>query len=433
MPLTGAASSTRSQPTPYPPGDGYATRAIVCVLMVGFATLAKGLSSFVVAGAVPLADAAVGLMILARGRALAHSLRVSRTTRFLIYLWVLWLLYSSIQLYADISVYGSLAARDWLITLEFGALALGASLATGRTGDQRSDRIFPKLVDVVAAFTLLYPVKDYLGSSFGQPASEVIFNFGNVGVAGAALLVCGSAQVGARKYFWTLSGALGILFSQGRMIYLVVPAVLIALWISQRNSESSQENGRSPGRRIQLSTSVLVLAIGLGLASLIPSTGGRLGEVSAAGIGEQVTSVFSSENAVAGSIDDRRRWWSDIASRIQDDPALLIHGRGYGPDLLSGFTNIDGELVRKPHNDYLETLARVGLIPAGALVIIVGTGLWLAWLRAQGGRSLVYVMLAWLAAAAGTAFAQPYFAYAHGAVPVAVIIGYLSVSGPERE
>jgi O-antigen ligase len=109
------------------------------------------------------------------------------------------------------------------------------------------------------------------------------------------------------------------------------------------------------------------------------------------------------------------------------EPYHLLTGVGYGPSLTKGFQGPGGVEVRQPHNDYLETFARLG-IPG--LVCFVGllAAVFLPVLRAARRASgedarflwwVVTAMFPYLVIAA----AQPLLAFPFGTVPLFTIAG----------
>jgi O-antigen ligase len=72
-----------------------------------------------------------------------------------------------------------------------------------------------------------------------------------------------------------------------------------------------------------------------------------------------------------------------VIEEVLSEPLGPLFGVGLGPDLFQGFTLGPDILVRKPHNDFLEIWARlgvVGLIPWLCILVISG------WEALKGAR-----------------------------------------------
>jgi hypothetical protein len=403
--------------------DGAGSRFGIAIVFVLLATTARGLSALLIGGVVPLPDALLILFILVRRRQIVGALRSSASLHLVAWLWGIWLLFSALRFVHDFGIYGQDAARDWIMVPEFAAIFLGASLAVSREAARLTERGLLRCVDFIAAFSPVYLFRDTLAGPGTRLAD--FFQFGNISVAGAALLIAGAAHRGKRGAFWMLSGSLALAVSQTRMSYLVVPMVLITLWLFSRSGKKHASIGVQ--HRISVALPLAVVILGFAALSLVPQVDGRLGSVGISSIKVQLASVFNGGDGAQSSVEDRRQWWTRIKQDMDSDPSNYIYGMGYGPDLIGGFRSADGELVRKPHNDYIETSARSGVITAICLIGILLIGLSAAFKSAlRGGPAAVFIF-SWLAAGAAQSFAQPYWAYAHGSLLTASMVGYAVV------
>jgi O-antigen ligase len=149
---------------------------------------------------------------------------------------------------------------------------------------------------------------------------------------------------------------------QERSLYFAVPMAALLLTVASRQIGGAVVKRFSTG----LVVAVIVLFL---VAPLIPS--GRVGTLSPQFFLAHALTAFGGEGPAAGTIDDRNDWREDIMRRVTSQWSTVVVGLGPGPDLLNGFVGIDGQLIRKPHNDYLEMFARYG---------IFGLGFWLGFI-----------------------------------------------------
>lgn len=356
---------------------------------------------------------------------IGEALRSSAILRLLTVIAVLLTFAATLRLLLDLPTYGTLAVRDWLTYPALLCLPIGAGLAvalrdwTGRDNDLAR-------IGLVASGTVV--VLYVLSLTVGL--SPTFIDFGNVGVAGAALVAHGLFTPSPAGRLVTLSlGMAGVVFGQGRMIYLVIGAlVLLALLMRRRRTGTVTS---MPSRLLLIVAATLSVTALLGVAGNSAQLQGRLGSISADSVVTQIGSIFTDDDRLAGSVGDRREWWAAVGQHLSDNPHELVTGRGFGPDLINGYRSPDGQLVRKPHNDYLESLARLGAGPALALVLLMAVAARRA-LTAARETSAGAFYLGWILAAAATAFAQPYLAYPHGVVPLAFFIGAMLVHSEGR-
>lgn len=381
-------------------------RPLTTLIALPVATLIfLGRPASVFPGNFPLVDASVFVAAIFVWPHIRASLRENRGLRFCLAAWLVWIVLTLIKLPSGIRDNGALALRDALIAFEFGAIFVAAGVWRLRSSETRA--AVNGLLGLAAFLAPLYLLRNHL------PVE--LFQFSNVGVAGCAMLAAGLASRRLLPRAVLGAAALAaITLSQARMTYLAAFAVL-ACWAAFRTRRRS---GAAPAAGLALLLGLFLLA-----SPLLPQTEGRLGAVSISAIGQQLSSLVRDEGVLSGSISDRRIWWSDRVDRWERNPSLLLTGEGLGSDLLGGFRDPAGNLVRKPHNDYLEASARLGLLGGLALLLISLFGISRVP-RLMGSGELWHAGLAgWLIAAAMTAMAQPYFAYAHGAVTTAAAIG----------
>lgn len=381
----------------------------VLVLSLLALILTSRVGSTVAVGGIPLALLLIVIPGLLYSRFIRDALRGSAALRSLLFVQGLWLTLVAYRLLLDYPVYQQLALRDGVVTLCFLGVFVGAGLGRRYRAD-----VLPKVLQlcavVLSIFCLAYPFADR--SVFVSRVTD----FGNIGVAAGAVIgfALWSRRSSGVRVLALVSGSIGLVTSQGRMIYLVVILLIVMFVVTSR---SSTETFRRLGT-IGLVGAALVGGVAI-LAGLGVS-GGRLGAIGLGSSVDQISGLFSSGASEAGSQGDRLRWWGALFASF--DGARIVQGYGLGTDLLFGYLGPDGTLIRKPHNDYLEALFRTGVLSFVAIVLLVLVPLRSVarvGARIEGGGLLI----GWYLGGAATAFAQPYFAYPHGALVLAVVGG----------
>jgi O-antigen ligase len=123
------------------------------------------------------------------------------------------------------------------------------------------------------------------------------------------------------------------------------------------------------------------------------------------------------------------------ADEWQSSLPSALFGVGLGPDLASGFRLAGDVFVRKPHNDYLEILARTGIVGLGLFLWLVGVLVVPLGMAARRSSRLEGRFCAWVLATSvcyfGIANTQPLLAFPYGAVPLFFFLGAgLAVTEP---
>ena len=131
-------------------------------------------------------------------------------------------------------------------------------------------------------------------------------------------------------------------------------------------------SGRQSLRRIGMALTVPVLLFAV--ITVLPSTtaGSRL----VATIDPSHASSAAQENAV-GTTDARRKTWSGVITWTRDDSTRTLVGAGMGIDFLSASGTLkylegtEYENVRSPHDYFIGSFARLGLIGLGLILAVV--------------------------------------------------------------
>jgi hypothetical protein len=327
----------------------------------------------------------------------------------------------ALRLVVDYPVYGRDAIRDATTGIEAASLLVGYR-AVVRDGVTRWIRRLAVVLLVVMAYGSLYPVRAQLSSispTVGLQREVPLFG----SMAGVAFAV-----VAAALFFATFTAgwrrvaligwALGVsaIFQQ-RSLYLLIPAAVVLLgWATRRSARMLAAVG-------------VALVIGvLAMSTLLPDRlEGRLGPTTPAFVLQHAKTLFGEGGPGKGSIDDRKRWADRTLKEVTRSPATLAFGLGLGPDLTFGFRRGGEVAVRKPHDDYLEILARTGLVGLVTFGWLLAMCVVPIVRRARAGSGDAERLCAWILAAAfvylGVAAVQPLLSFSYGTVPLFVLLG----------
>ncbi|GBD39720.1 hypothetical protein HRbin37_02006 [bacterium HR37] len=407
-------------------GGGFALLALTFVLITrnswtyalwvaffGLAVWSYGFNNVPLIRPLPLVDALVFFAVLA---AFPHwwALRKEPEVRGLIILLSALLAIVVLRLVVDIPQYGLLAVRDALFAFELWvilpAIALGYML-----GENKVSRYLTWLFWLAIAWFLLYPWRDTLMSIspvFGIQRSVPLFAFttaGFVSVPAFYWFLYRRAKAGLLVLTATL---LILLLVQSRGAYLAFILSAIILSIMQWKAITQW---------IKLATAGL--AIGAVLWLVGDSLTGRLGvPVGLNTVVVQLQTLAGKEGPGTGSFVHRLVAWPEVIHQVLSHPFGLVFGIGLGPDLFQGFTVGPDILVRKPHNDFLEIWARLGIFGLLAWVGILAT---LGWESFKGARRdarhawiLALQIILWIAS-----FSQPAMGFAYITVVWAGLTG----------
>lgn len=397
--------------------------AVTIATVLALVTIARIASTVSIGGAVPIVLAIIAIITLSLWKDLRQALAASRSLKTLLAVLVAWCAWTIIRLMIDFSTYGALAARDAVTAFCFLGVLTGAAVGWryGRVKIASAARIIATLA---ALYSFLYPFRAILPAGVRE-----WLDFGNVGVMGTALLAFALWGEGRRwlRALFLGSAATSIVVSQGRMIYLVVGLMLLFYVAQAIFSDIGTRRAKTLERLFVLAILSAFAVLMTAIISQLPGVAGRVGAISFDAIFTQLETLSDNES---GSVGDRQRWWEDIWTRYSYSWDTFVLGLGLGPDLLNGYTGPDGSLIRKPHNDFFEALVRVG--PVGLVGLLAAVTIPTPSLIRFARKSPEGVAIFWwCTAAAATAFAQPYFAYPHGALVFALFSG-LAVGATAR-
>jgi O-antigen ligase len=208
-----------------------------------------------------------------------------------------------------------------------------------------------------------------------------------------------------------------IAVQQSRGMIIAVPLAMVVIFFA---------SGRLAGR-LRLTTTMVVVMGAISLAlTFAASPEGRLGPTNANHIIAELETLTGGRGPGEGTYNHRRQWLSSVMARVDEHPLGWAIGLGLGPDLANGFQPT-AILVRKPHNDYLEAYARLGLLGLVPFVLLLVTAI-VPVFRAARHRSGAAGDFLWWVVAVSIVYSfiaatQPLFAYAFGTVPLFAALG----------
>jgi len=337
---------------------------------------------------------------------------------------------ASIRLLIDVPVWGGDALRDYSLAVELLALPVGWAMLESY-GLDRWRRALTWIFLLLLVYLWVYPWRDTLAAvapAFGLQRETSLL--GDYQAAGSAAI--------AGLLFFALLRPLGrgslalsalfvppLLLLQYRGLYLALPAVVLLIF-----AIASSRVGAVLRRRLAMLTLVAALGIvGLGalLSTLSVKPTGRLAQVSPGFVLNQLAAVRGEPGPQSAGVELRKRWIRGVVSDLNAKPSLWVTGLGLGPDLAQGFRYTNGVLVRKPHNDYLETLGRLGVGGLVALLAVLAAATVPIVRKARYAGRDEAAFLWWIIGASATflliAATQPMLAYAYTTIPLFSFLG----------
>ncbi len=228
-----------------------------------------------------------------------------------------------------------------------------------------------------------------------------------------------------------VAGFLVFFMVQARIAYLFVIVSLFVFWTIGGQAKQA--------RRI-----VLALLVGLSVLLTIEMSGlefkGRVGRLSASGIVDHVLTLTGQSNdsrsefsGAAAGVNQRRQWRDFSLKLWSRDISTRILGIGFGQvltDLTTAGTEGQTMIVREPHNSYVTTLSRSGIV---GLIVMLSLHTYVLRLCLSGYRRHYLTQRPHAAYFLGVMFyelycllnswGEPHFEVAHFAVPSYFIYG----------
>jgi len=324
------------------------------------------------------------------------------------------------RLVVDFPRFGSLAVRDALFMADLAAFPVG--IAVGLiVGAARTERAVEVSLKIAVAWFLLFPARDAIanfGPMVGVLKPVPLFTFLTAGTGAAIALLWFLPSRGSAAFLWSSLSLVVLAMVQNRGQYVGIPLALAVGFMVRRSGSSS-------GRAARLSGAALVLIVVIAVAPPLP---GRMGQVSLDTVIEQVGTLRGDEGLGSGSADLRKDWVSTVLNEVNVDPVKQAFGVGLGPDLLNGYRGPGGELIRKPHNDFLEMFARMGLAGLLAWLALLAIPIRAMVRGAQTGSRMCRWGVEAHVVLLVSALTQPLFAFAYGGIVYWFIAG-LAIAG----
>ena len=397
------------------------------VLIGGVVTLGYGFANLGLRlGPVPL-PATEALLIPLAALALADSRTRMRSNVVLPLCLFVGLVF--IRLVFDYPNYGIYAIRDTTMAIEMFILVIGyrAIMRDGVEPWVRKLRLIFVVSTIIGCLEPWEGTIGKMGPQVGLQRPTPLFDFKGVkfSVVAGGLLFAVYAWPWIRPLLVGLvTGLIGIF--QARTLYLMFPlSVLILAWATRRPT-------RILARYIP---AVAVGGMVLAFAAAY-SIQGTEGEVSTEFLTQHVATLTGAEGTNAATIDARQEFIGETLSYVAQSPGTVLVGVGLGPDLTFGkWVGDEGQLVRNPHNAYLEVYARTGLLGFCLFAWVLLACLVPIARRARRADGPNATFCAWALAACfvylGVAAAQPILAFPYGAVPLFFFLG-MGLAAAER-
>lgn len=435
---------------------------LVMSMVLGQVILNYGFTNMVVGGGgvkFTLAEAGVllGLLFL-----LPKTFKVLRQVKLFWVCMVALIVPPAIHLLPGIQKYGMAALRDVLSVVDLIYLLAGLTVCTYGLMMQRwvrwRNRFLMMWIVGSALYGLMYPISPYLlAISPGfQSYQQTIPVFGHMLTAPinamAAVAAWYTLPQAYPKRAW-LRVPLGVVvvmgtmaavaISQSRNMYAFVLLMPIMLaFFGYRKAFTATLVG------------IVMMIAALGVLEVfhvkIP---GRISDVTLSAIVDRFMSVSGKHGDASGAhgVNQRIDWWASSLDKWRASPDTVVFGVGYGQALTNFFSpggdNNEGVAVREPHNSYVSSLSRGGLvyfslwlylIIAPIIMAIRGGRLRTQDLESNGGyrgvaiwSSLVMMMLA-MSALSEPVFETPSLAAIFYFVAGVAVVEYQVVSGRLR-
>lgn len=369
---------------------------------------------------VPLAEVALVCLLVYAAATLPRPWRLPAPFRFAF----LFVALATVRLVVDVRYWGEDAIRDYTLAAELGFLFVGY-WAFREYGLERWVRALRWVFLALLPLAALYPFRESLadvGPVVGLRRSvPLLGDYSGAGVAAISAF-----------FFFTFLRPFGrwspllaacclpaIALFQSRGLYVALPATALLVWLLVRD--------RAKGRLwASLTAPIAAGAVALALI-FVAAPEGRLARVSPDAIESQLRTLVGGRDEQSTRVEQRLTWVHGVLDEIRQTPNGWIVGVGLGPDLAGGFEYFGGVPVRKPHNDYIEVLGRLG-IPG--LVLLAGIFVSAYTLLRRATRLLegAQERFLWWVLASTTAYlliaaTQPILSFPYATIPLFTTLG----------
>ena len=294
--------------------------------------------------------------------------------------------------------------RDALLALEIWAVFLGWGLAR-RVGVAGVKKALSIMFGMSLAWFCLYPIQDRVVPLFpvvGVQRPTNLASFTSFGFVAAWALLWFSRRRGTNAVVGSCIAVAVILMATARGVLAgLVLAGIVSLCANPR---------RQPTRTfVRLGAAAALL---LALMAILPPLPGRLGSVTPSTFVGLIESGFGEKSDVSSSYNDRQQFMSATLEALSTTRMGYVFGVGLGRDLTGGF--VADVKITKPHNDFLEYFARLGVIGFAPWI-----GVWIIVFRELFRRARAdFAIARWGVAALSVSLlmclTQPFSSFAYG-------------------
>jgi O-antigen ligase len=390
------------------------------LVVFGLYVLDVGFSNIGLPGGlpIPLADV-VAIVLLARA-ATRVGFRLPTSLPFLFgagYVTVV-----ALRLLVDLPRFGVLAMRDASLAIEISFLFIGYWIVR-EYGLPRLARLLSFTFLVGTVYWAFHPLWGSIAAAspvvgIQRPVPLLGVSASGVVVPAAFFFFALVRPFGRWSYLVAATTLPIMALQQSRALYLALPTAIICVWVGSR-AHSTVRVRR--GLAITLTVGAVAMLLFFPFA---PE--GRVGKTTPSLIVAQL-GTLAGHKGPGSPVDQRKEWVAKTFQKVSDTPYGWLVGVGLGPDLAFGFENEAGVLVRKPHNDYLEAYARLGVLGFAFLAGMIGV----AFARVFGGArratglegAFLWFAVAQTIVLATAAATQPFLAYPYGSAPLLIVLG----------
>jgi hypothetical protein len=330
----------------------------------------------------------------------------------------------AVRLLFDFPVWHTYALRDTTQAVEAFVLVVGYR-AVMRDGVTFWIKNMRYLAGIVLAWGATYPLFPSLTTAVGptvglqRPTSLLDPTGVKFSVIGAALyfVVFSRGWVRQVAVLGLVTGLLGVY--QARTLFVLLPlSILILGWATHRL-----------GRSFIFLLAALTLGVGIILwAQSHAVQGDNHQQTSLKYTTDELGTLLGHEGPHAATIQARSGFIKEDLKFVFHSPLTAIVGVGLGPDLTFGqYIGHQGQLVRNPHNDYLEQLTRLGILGFCLWMVVLLRLLLPIAKAARGGSGDTEKFCGWILASGlvylGIAGAQPLLSFPYGSIPLFFLLG----------
>ena len=389
--------------------------ALTVCLVAGLLVLGYGFTNVVFHGdmlLIPLAEIMLAPLVLAA--ALGRS-DWKAPARIVVPV-VAYLLVVMLRLMFDYPVWHSLAVRDSSIAVEITAVVVGYR-ALARDGIQVWLKWFERIFIAVLVYGSLWPLNDWFAAhspTVGYDRPIPLFSprlLGSPAVLAAFAFFAIYTRGWRRTVLMAWAVALmGVFQERGEYLALALVVLLLGWALGRPTAMWARTIGA-----LAFAVVILSLAAALGVS-------GRLGRITPDFYFKHAATLTGANGPGAGSFSARQTLAKKTLHEFASSPTTVTFGVGLGRDLGFGLPSPIGTSLRKPHDDYLETLARTGIVGFSIFVVMLWSLLAPLARRAFGrgdeiGRFCIFLLAAtcgYLAVAA----TEPLLSFSYATIPV---------------